>query len=153
MTIEIKKDTIGDDQTTKMYPVLETAIAINPSAAPLNGVIQPAVRYINHSRNASSVSRNAVTFLTPPPNKPDAIDSLLKIIGLRTNNEKSQANKICFVRITSMNPIIPRITFHHQYLSHFILVHRIDWKAPFVPSKDIYAYWTHWPLYRDSVKG
>lgn len=105
MSKEIKKDLngISDGQTTKMYPVLETTIPMNSAVQPqpTNGVPQAAVRYMHHSRNPSVVSRNAVTFATPPPNKPDAVDSLLKIIGLRTNNEKSKQKKICFVRVTS----------------------------------------------------
>lgn len=127
MSKEIKKDLNDDEQPTKIYPVLETTIPI-PSTIPSaqNGVPQAAVRYINHSRNASSVSRNsrnAVTFAVQPPNKPDAVDSLLKIIGLRSNYEKSKEKKICFVRITSTgqfekNYIIP---LHHSFGNIFVI--------------------------------
>lgn len=127
MSKEIKKDLNDDEQPTKIYPVLETTIPI-PSTIPSaqNGVPQAAVRYINHSRNASSVSRNsrnAVTFAVQPPNKPDAVDSLLKIIGLRSNYEKSKETKICFVRITSTGQFKKNIyfsiaSFIREYFRH-----------------------------------
>lgn len=106
MSKDIKKESngVGDDQVARMYPVLETSISVNSQPpAPSIEVPQAAVRYINHSRNPSSVSRNAVSFAAPPPNKPNAIDSVLKIIGLRTSYEKAQQKKICFVRIISTN--------------------------------------------------
>lgn len=119
MAEDMKKPSgdFSDDQTAKMYPVLETTIPINPTVTPQspNGVPQAGVRYINHSRNASSVSKNAVTFAMPPPNKPDAIDSVLKMIGLRMNYERSQAQKkkICFVRIASTDTkSISTVVFH-----------------------------------------
>lgn len=52
-----------------------------------------------HSRNPSA----AISFIMPPPpNKPDAIDSLLKIIGVRGKNKKLQPNKITGVKVLSM---------------------------------------------------
>lgn len=121
MSKEIKKDLNGlsDNQIGKMYPVLETAIPINNQPPSSNGVPQAAVRYINHSRNPSSVSKNAVTFATLPPNKPNAIDSVLKIIGLRSNHEKSQQKKICFVRITSTEYSQYIFLLFHHFSHHF----------------------------------
>lgn len=58
-----------------------------------------------HSRNPSSI--NGITIATqviqPPPNKPDAIQSLLKLIRFRSDyeecdDEKSQNRQICGIR-------------------------------------------------------
>lgn len=57
-----------------------------------------------HSRNPSSI--NGITIATqviqPPPNKPDAFNSLLKLIRFRSDyeehNEKSQSRQICGMR-------------------------------------------------------
>lgn len=56
-----------------------------------------------HSRNPSSI--NGITIATqqvaqPPPNKPDAIDSLLKLIGFRgaIDDEKANNKQICGIR-------------------------------------------------------
>lgn len=50
-----------------------------------------------HSRNPSA----AISFIAPPPNKPNAVDSLLKIIGVRGADFKTSQQKINGARILS----------------------------------------------------
>lgn len=99
-----------------LYPKLETnhdttaikPITSQPSAAPQQTcVLQQttvSVHRNGHSRNPSSI--NGITIATqviqPPPNKPDAINSLLKLIRFRSEyeecDEKSQNRQICGIR-------------------------------------------------------
>lgn len=100
----------GDVTLTKMNTVQQTT-PVQPSTPQLPTaqacvVQQTTVNYHRngHSRNPSSI--NGITIATqviqPPPNKPDAINNLLKLIRFRSDceesEERSASRKICGIQ-------------------------------------------------------
>lgn len=70
---------------------------------------QPAAP--RHSRNSSSVNATlAATYLAPPPNKPNAVNNLLAVFGIRPKNEKTSKISSCTRRekgaILSMSELL-----------------------------------------------
>lgn len=84
---------------SNIYPEIDNTFATNQPHGYKDSVFEPQIignKYINHSRNPSSIAGGMCS--TPPPNKPNAVDSLLKIIGLRDANGKSTRPKLCGAR-------------------------------------------------------
>lgn len=99
-----------------LYPKLDaTAVSSSKSIGPQSNTQQQAQSVLQqttvtyhrngHSRNPSSI--NGITIATqviqPPPNKPDAINSLLKLIRFRSEDyeecdEKSENRQYCGIR-------------------------------------------------------
>lgn len=87
-----------------------------------------------HSRNPSSI--NGITIATqviqPPPNKPDAIQSLLKLIRFRSDyeecDEKSQNRQICGIREARLiSKWKPRFSIRRRQntsrIEYYVLLH------------------------------
>lgn len=130
-------DTNKDDPENVHYVKFETTVVssskpIPPQSnaqqqPPLPQQQQTSVTYHRngHSRNPSSI--NGITIATqsiqPPPNKPDAIHNLLKLIRFRSDydecDEKTKNRQICGIREARL--------FSKWILKIFDRLYRIDY--------------------------